>query len=405
MLKQLALTTALTLTLMAAGAAHAQRPGQQPQINPANVFAASEAAMPPAEAAKQVEMMASALSSLQPQRPGVVDTYILSASFWNDPVFEAEAKEAAAILGRRYDAGDRTIILSAGRGGGSARAYPAATPNNFQAALGKIGATIDPAEDLVIIFMTSHGAQDGTVAIQEKGRMEGGLRVLPLRASLQQAGIRNKVIIVSACFSGHFIAPFLSDPGAVVLTAAGADRTSFGCEPNREWTYFGDALFNHALRGGAGLVESYNDALKLITAWEDDLRVKWQALPAAQKKQSPEPQPSNPQSNIGDAVETVVAKAELYGMAVNCAGHLGFALDRAKTGRPLKGLADLQSLQTARTAIEARAGAEGIARKRSQQETAKAIAASAASVLQVFSAQPSDVTAHAARCEAMGQGG
>jgi hypothetical protein len=335
----------------------------------------------------------------------VVDTYILSTSFWNDPVFEAEAKEAAAILGRRYDATDRTIILSAGRGPGAARTYPAATPNNFQAALGKIGATIDPDEDLVIVFMTSHGAQDGTVAIQEKGRMEGGLRVLPLRASLQQAGIRNKVIIVSACFSGHFIAPFLSDPGALVLTAAGADRTSFGCEPNREWTYFGDALFNHALRGGAGLVESYNDALKLISTWEDDLRAKWQALPAAQKKQSPEPLPSNPQSNVGDAVETVVARAELYGLAINCAGHLGFALDRAKTGRPLKGLADLQALQNARSAVEARASAEGAARKRSQQDTAKSIAAAAASVLQVFTAQPGDVTAHTAKCEALGQGG
>jgi hypothetical protein len=235
--------------------------------------------------------------------------------------------------------------------------------------------------------------------------MQGGLRPLHLRSALSQAGIRNKVIIVSACFSGHFIMPFSADPGALVLTAAAADKTSFGCEPSRDWTYFGDALFNHALRGGLSLMESYNDALSLISTWEKDLHVKWEALPASQKKPGTEPLPSNPQSNIGDAVETVVARAELYGMAVNCAGHLGFALDRAKTGRPLKGLADLQALQTARSAIEARASAEGLARKRSQQDTAKAIAASAASVLQVFSAQPSDVTAHAARCEAMGQGG
>jgi hypothetical protein len=31
----------------------------------------------------------------------------------------------------------------------------------------------------------------------------------------------------------------------VVLTAAAADKTSFGCEPSRDWTFFGDALFNH----------------------------------------------------------------------------------------------------------------------------------------------------------------
>src|SRR5262245_18965165 len=115
----------------ATGAAGAQ---QQPA---SDVFMSNEVALPPVEAAKQVEMMASALASLPPQRPGVVDTYVLSVSFWNDPVFESEAKEAAGILARRYDASDRTIVLSAGRGPCVARNYPVATPDNFQAALGK----------------------------------------------------------------------------------------------------------------------------------------------------------------------------------------------------------------------------------------------------------------------------
>ena len=81
----------------APGIAAAQQPG-------APAFAASEAALPPAEALKQVELMAQTLSQLQPQRPGVVDTYVLSASFYNDPVFEKEAKEAAAVLAGRYAA-------------------------------------------------------------------------------------------------------------------------------------------------------------------------------------------------------------------------------------------------------------------------------------------------------------
>jgi hypothetical protein len=397
MLKRLVFTLALSGALFVTGAGIAH--GQQQT----DAFIATEIALPPAEAARQVEMMATALSSLAPQQPGVTNTYVLSASFWNDPVFEAEAKEAAAILARRYDAAERTIILSAGRGGGQ-RAYPAATPDNFQAALGKIGAIIDPSEDLVIVFVTSHGGQDGAVALQEKDRLGGALRANHLRASLQQAGIRNKVLIVSACFSGHFIPPFISDPGAMVLTAAAADKTSFGCEPSRDWTFFGDALFNHALRGGESLTQAYDDALKLISTWEGDLHAKWEAMTPAQKKQSPEPLPSNPQSNVGDTIEPLVAKAEAYGTAVNCAGHLTFALDRAKTGRPLKGLGDVQALQTARTATEARAGAQGAVRKRSPQDVAKAIAASAASVLQAFASQPADVTARAAKCSVSGAG-
>lgn len=362
-------------------------------------FGAIEIALSPAEAARDVALMAEAIAKLPPQRPGVVDTYVLSASFWNDPVFEREASEAAGILARRYDASDRTLILSAGKGPNQPRAYPAADPNNFNAAIGAIGRIIDPKEDLVAIFVTSHGGQDGAVAIQEAGRMGGALRAVHLRNSLQAAGINTKLVIVSACFSGHFILPF-TDPNTVVLTAAAADKTSFGCEPNREWTYFGDALFNHALRGGGSLMSAYDEALTLITKWEGDLQARWKAMPAAQRQREPEPVPSNPQSTVGDNAAAVVAKAEAYGNAIACAGHLSFALDRAKTARPLKGLGDANVLNSALAAATNRANSEGSARGRSTQDTAKAITVVATNALQLASAQTTEVTGHAARCVA-----
>jgi peptidase C13-like protein len=396
MFKRLAI--AISAAAIAAASAQAQQQGRQQWPVDPQSFNVIESAMPPAEAAAQVELMANAMRNLPPQRPGVVDTYIVAASFWDDPVFESEVKEAAAVLGRRYDASDRTIVLSAGRGSGVPRTYPASTPANVQAAIGKVGAMIDPKEDLVILFLTSHGAPDGTVALQERGRLQGGIRPMNVRGALQQAGVQNKLVIISACFSGHFIAPFVPDPNAAVLTAAAADKTSFGCEPSRDWTFFGDALFNHALRGGAGLDESFNDALALITKWEDDLHAKWQALPASQRRADAEPQPSNPLDNVGDAVAPVIARAEAYGVAINCAGHLSFALDRAKTGRPLKGLGDTQKLQTARTSAETAAAAEAGPRKRSQQDTGRAIAAVATSALQLFTTQAADVTARTARC-------
>lgn len=392
MLKGLALVSALLGATLAAPGAQAQ--GGDPLRGQ---FGAVELAMTPTEAADDVARMADALAKLPPQRPGIVDTYVLSASFWNDPVFEREASEAAGILARRYDATDRTIILSAGKGPNLPRAYPSSAPNNFNAALGRIGKIIDPKEDLVVVFVTSHGGQDGAVAIQEKGRMGGALRALHLRTALQQAGINTKLVIVSACFSGHFILPF-SDPNTVVLTAAAADKTSFGCEPSRDWTFFGDALFNHALRSGDPLLEAYDGARTLISKWEGDMHDTWAATSAAQRARQPEPQPSNPQRNAGDAALAVVTKAESYGNAIACAGHLSFALDRAKTARPLKGLGDIVALNSAQSAAQGRASTEGLARGRSQQDTAKAVATVSASVLQVFSTQGADVAAHAARC-------
>ncbi|HVY83803.1 MAG TPA: C13 family peptidase [Caulobacterales bacterium] len=256
-------------------------------------FGSMEIALPPREAAHQAELMGNALSGLAPQRPGQLDVYLLVASFWNDPVFESEATKAAEILQNHLGAQGRTIILSAGVGGPN-RQYPAATPDNVQAALGRIGSLIDPDEDLVAVFFTSHGAHDGSIAMLERGRMQGALRPANLRDSFMQAGIRNRLVIVSACFSGAFIAP-LADEQTIVLTAASPDRTSFGCQPENEWTFFGDAYFNHALRGGAAIIPAFDQAKTLIEQWE--------------REQNLSP-PSNPQRFVGPRAAAMLARAE-----------------------------------------------------------------------------------------------
>lgn len=391
MAKGLALSMALFGTAMASGEALAQRDPLGGQ------FGAVEVALSPAEAVKDVELMGEALAKLAPQRPGVVDTYVISASFWNDPVFENEASQAAAVLAGRYDASDRTVILSAGRGPRAQRTYPAATPNNFNAAIGKVAKVMDPKEDLLVVFVTSHGGQDGAVALQEAGRMGGALRALHLRTSLQQAGIQTKLVIVSACYSGHFILPF-SNPDTVVLTAAAADKTSFGCEPSRDWTFFGDALFNHALRGGASVTQAFDEAREVITTWETDMHGAWQAKPQSVRAREPEPLASNPQSAYGDRAIGVIAAAESYGAAIACAGHLSFALDRARAGRPLKGLSDVNALASARDAAASRATEQGEARGRAPTDTGRAIVAVSTTALQLFQAQSAFVTGHAAKC-------
>jgi hypothetical protein len=384
------------LALMAAAGAGPAFAQQQDPFG--GQFGVQEIALPPAEALKNAEMFAAELSSIPPQRPGVVDTYILVASLWNDPVFEKEAKEAAAILGRHFDATDRTIILSAGQGPGAARAYPTADPNNLQAALAKLGKVADPNEDLVVVFITSHGAPNGTVALQEKGRLGGGWTPLQFRSAIAAAGIKRKVAIISACFSGNFILP-MGDADTAVLTAAAADKTSFGCQPNRDWTYFGDALFNHALRSGAPLLESYDTALNLIDSWENKLIDDWDRLPASQKtKNNPRPEHSNPLSHVGDNMDQLIAKAEGSGVAVACAANLSFALDRAKTGRPLKGAADVSALTAAKSKAEAKAQELAKPRNRTAQDVARVIAAEAASVTSIYSTQADAVSGRAAKC-------
>ena len=266
----------------------------QQQRDPFNgQFGVYEIASPPREAARLVKLMGDALEGLAPQRPGQLDVYLITASLWGDPVFEREATQAEAILRDHFDADGRSIILSAGTGQGERR-YPAANANNIAAAIGQVGSLIDPNEDLVVVFITSHGAPDGSAAIRETNRLAAALRPTHMRDMLSQAGIRNRVVIVSACFSGAFIAP-LMDENTIVLTAAAPDRTSFGCQPSRDWTFFGDAYFNHAVRGGAALVPAFDQAKTLIERWE--------------REQNLTP-PSNPQRHVGSHAAALVQQAE-----------------------------------------------------------------------------------------------
>jgi hypothetical protein len=274
------------------GAQPAASPPPQQQDPFGGRFASFEVAAPPGEAAQLAMLMGDSLRNLQSQRRGAVDTYLLVASFWSDPVFEREATQAEAILREHLGAEGRSIVLSAGGQGG--RRYPAATPGNFTAALGRIGQIIDPNEDLVVVFVTSHGSPDGSVAIRETDRMQSALRPVHMRDALAQAGIRNRVIIVSACFSGAFIAP-LMDERTIVLTAAAPDRTSFGCQPERDWTFFGDAYFNQSLRNGATLLTAFDQAKVLVDRWERERNLT---------------PPSNPQKYVGPRAAQMLAAAE-----------------------------------------------------------------------------------------------
>jgi hypothetical protein len=183
-------------------------------------------------------------------------------------------------------------VLSAG--GQGVRRYPAATPSNIAAAIGQVGALADPTEDMVVLFITSHGQPDGAAAIREHNRVGAVLRPTHLRDLLRQANIRNRVVIVSACFSGAFMAPLIDD-NTIVLTAAAPDRSSFGCQPQRDWTFFGDAYFNRAMREGGALIAAFDDAKRQIEIWE--------------REQNLSP-PSNPQRHVGAHAAEMVRQAE-----------------------------------------------------------------------------------------------
>ncbi len=124
---------------------------------------------------------------------------------------------------------------------------------------------MDPDKDVLVIVLTSHGTPEGLAIVA--GRSEDTLSPLDLREMLNASGAKYRAVIISACYSGVFV-PALADDRTLVITAAAADRSSFGCEDGATWTYFGDAFFNRALRAAPSLEAAFEIARQLVTARE-----------------------------------------------------------------------------------------------------------------------------------------
>jgi hypothetical protein len=229
--------------------------------------------------------LAAALAGLAPQRKGLVDAYVIVIGLDSDPVFGREAREAAKVLSRRFDAAGRTLLLAGGDGRGGA-ALPLGSLHSLSLALARAAELMDEAEDVLVLYSTSHGIPAG-ITYHDGDEGYGVLTPARLAALLGELGIRNRLLILSACYSGIFVPAVWSETTAL-LTAASAGRTSFGCAADNDWTFFGDALINRALRKPQPLAAASSEALKLVGEWEAGKQYE----------------PSYPQVSIGSRVDS-----------------------------------------------------------------------------------------------------
>lgn len=221
----------------------------------------------PGQASAGQQRLEAALARLAPQRPGVVDAYVVVVSLNGDPVFGREAREAGRVLSTRFDAAGRTVVLAQDEGPNKGDA--AGSPTNLAFALVRASLVMDRNEDVLVLYTTSHGSRRDGLIYQAAGgeAIDATVRPRNLSKLMKQLGIKNRLVILQACYSGQFI-PALKSDSSVVITAASADRASFGCTAGNDWTFFGHAFVNLALRKPAPLEHQFAEAAASVSVWE-----------------------------------------------------------------------------------------------------------------------------------------
>jgi hypothetical protein len=185
-------------------------------------------------------------------------TVVSFGLFGGQDVFRSEATGAAEVVASRFGA-DPVIVRF------NTRKTADATVETLAATLETAAKGMDPSTDILFLILTSHGSPEGLAVTA--GRRSWTLTPARLAGLLNRTGVRYKVVVISACYSGVFI-PRLASADTLVITAADANHSSFGCEDKNKWTYFGDAFFNSALRQSGTLKEAFVLARSLVLTWE-----------------------------------------------------------------------------------------------------------------------------------------
>jgi hypothetical protein len=191
-----------------------------------------------------------------------VNLYAITFAPYADEVFRRESDVVAQVMTRRFRAEGRVLQLV--NNVATVDTWPWATTLNLQRAIQHFAEVMDRDNDILFIHLTSHGGRDGELSAYFWPVEVEKLHPLELKRWLDDAGIRNRVISVSACYSGSWIAP-LADENTLVMTAADAEHTSYGCGSKSELTFFGRAMYDEQLRNNTlSFEDAYQASRKII---------------------------------------------------------------------------------------------------------------------------------------------
>ncbi|MGY3260345.1 Uncharacterized conserved protein [Pseudomonas sp. NFIX51] len=211
----------------------------------------------------QGRLLDDALSAVPASTPAIELYSLTLAGDGKQSVFLREADYVSNMLATRFGAyGQIRLVNHRDR----LDSRPMATRENLRRAVQVLAERSGP-EDLLFIYLTSHGTSEHELVLDQPRLELADLPADELAAVLAPLKNRDKIIVISACYSGGFI-PALKDERTLIMTASQADRVSFGCSEEADFTYFGDALFAQALNQTDDLEQAFKLARATVAERE-----------------------------------------------------------------------------------------------------------------------------------------
>jgi hypothetical protein len=251
----------------------------KPETDRQRIYSASEDVLN-----AQPALLAKALDAIQPGRPGQAEFFFVGvAGYGPQDVFRKEVDEVEKLFRDRFGTAGRAIKLI--NNFGTPLSAPFANTTHLRAALARVAERMNKDEDVLVLFLTSHGSESHEFSLDLWPLRFNRLDPAALRALLDESGIAQRVVIVSACYSGGFVNA-LRGANTLVIAASAPDRNSFGCSNEADWTYFGKAYFDEALRHSYDFTEAFEKSLPVI----------------AEREKKEDYKPSNPQMALGEDI-------------------------------------------------------------------------------------------------------
>lgn len=240
---------------------------------------------------EQPRLLQQALNRIDPSIPGKSDWYFMGvAGFSDQNVFRSEINKVRELFDVRFGTSGHSLALI--NNNYTWLDEPIATKTSILRGLKTIGQQMNADEDVLFLTLSSHG-DENVIQLANPPLAMDNLDATWLREALDASGIRWRVIVVSACYSGSFIDE-LASPTTVIITASAADKMSFGCTNSAEMTYFGQAFFAESLRENTSFSDAFKDAAYRVQ--ERELYMGFE--------------PSEPQMVIGSLMETALPAFE-----------------------------------------------------------------------------------------------